>query len=95
MNDFYNFDFPHSDEETQEEEKPKDVGRKILYGTDIFQNPTPQTEEEKLHFYDKDGKYFGMSEELLSKHLLLLGGIGCGKTTVFNHMIRQETPDSF
>lgn len=32
---------------------------------------------------------FSMDESILSKHLLLLGGTGCGKTNVFYHIISQ------
>lgn len=33
--------------------------------------------------------YFSMDEDILSKHLLLIGGTGCGKTNVFYHIIDQ------
>ncbi len=33
--------------------------------------------------------YFSMNEDILSKHLLLIGGTGCGKTNVFYHIIDQ------
>ncbi len=32
---------------------------------------------------------FSMDESILSKHLLLIGGTGCGKTNVFYHIIDQ------
>ena len=32
---------------------------------------------------------FSLNEEILSKHLLLIGGTGCGKTNVFYHIIDQ------
>lgn len=78
MSSSYSFDVPKNP-----------IDKKILYGTDIFENTPPYVENELVRFYDKDGKRFGMSEDLLSKHLLFLGGIGCGKTTVFNQIIRQ------
>lgn len=31
----------------------------------------------------------GLDEDLLSKQMLLVGGTGCGKSTLFYHMIRQ------
>ena len=41
--------------------------------------------------------YFSLSEDILSKHMLLIGGTGCGKTNVFFHIIdqikRQMTPN--
>lgn len=33
--------------------------------------------------------YFSLDESILSKHLLLIGGTGCGKTNVFYHLISQ------
>ena len=33
--------------------------------------------------------YFSLSEDILSKHMLLIGGTGCGKTNVFFHIIDQ------
>lgn len=38
---------------------------------------------------DKTKTYFSMDEGILSKHLLLIGGTGCGKTNVFYHMVSQ------
>lgn len=32
---------------------------------------------------------FGLSEEMLSKHLLLAGGTGSGKTNLFYHIVKQ------
>lgn len=41
--------------------------------------------------------YFSLGEDILSKHMLLIGGTGCGKTNVFFHIIdqlkRQMTPN--
>lgn len=37
-----------------------------------------------------DGEgFFSIDENILSKHLLLIGGTGCGKTNVFYHIIDQ------
>lgn len=36
-----------------------------------------------------DSDSFSLSEKLLSQHLLLLGGIGSGKTNTFNHIINS------
>lgn len=32
---------------------------------------------------------FGISEEVLSKHILLVGGTGSGKTNLFYHIVKQ------
>lgn len=71
-----------------------DVERTVLYGTDLRKSFIP---EETIHsgsnyqvaFQDGQGRSFGMDESLLSKHLLLLGGIGCGKTNVFHFIIES------
>ena len=39
--------------------------------------------------HDGNSAYFSLNEEILSKHLLLIGGTGCGKTNVFYHIIDQ------
>lgn len=38
---------------------------------------------------NKSKAKFSMDESILSKHLLLIGGTGCGKTNVFYHIIDQ------
>ena len=32
---------------------------------------------------------FSLNEDILSKHMLLIGGTGCGKTNVFYHIVKQ------
>ena len=32
---------------------------------------------------------FGITDDVLSKHILLVGGTGCGKTNLFYHMVSQ------
>lgn len=38
---------------------------------------------------DKNGKYIRITENMLSKHLLVLGGIGCGKTNAVYHIVND------
>lgn len=69
-----------------------DVERTVLYGTDMRKTCPPQETalpDSGVAFQDVRGKTFGLDEALLSKHLLLLGGIGCGKTNVFNFIIES------
>lgn len=55
--------------------------------------PRAQLQQGKCCFIGTDG--FGnevripVSEELLSRHILMLGGIGTGKTNTFNQIIKQ------
>ena len=69
-----------------------DVERTVLYGTDMRKTRIPGETLSggcQVAFRDEQGRMFGLDEELLSKHLLLLGGIGSGKTNVFNFIIES------
>lgn len=72
---------------------PLGVERTVLYGTDIRRCSVPQETlfhgDYQVAFKNRQGQGFGLNRELLSKHLLLLGGIGCGKTNVFNFIIES------
>ena len=68
--------------------------RTVLYGTDMEKCRIPQETALpgsgcQVAFADRQNRAFGLNEELLSKHLLLLGGIGCGKTNVFNFLVES------
>ena len=74
----------------------KDNGteREVLYGTDLRKTVAPQETirsdfQYQVAFKEKNGSAFGMNNDILSKHLLLLGGIGCGKTNVINFIIES------
>lgn len=40
-------------------------------------------------FFNQKQMQVGFSEDTLSKHTLLMGGTGCGKTNVFNYFVQQ------
>lgn len=40
-------------------------------------------------FCGNEKSYFSLDEQILSKHLLLVGGTGCGKTNMFYHIVSQ------
>lgn len=72
---------------------PQEPEKTVLFGTDI-RNSEPfrsvvHSGQHHIAFQSPYGDVFGMSEEMLSKHLLLLGGIGCGKTNVFNFILES------
>jgi len=69
--------------------KEDDVEKRVLLGEDITKNSIPVIEHAIVNFPASSGHSFGMSEEILSKHLLLVGGIGCGKTNTFQYLIQQ------
>ena len=68
--------------------------KQMLFGEDIRANPPPEHTARPgpgLHavFEDPWGRRFGLDAAALSKHLLLLGGIGSGKTNVFNFLVES------
>ena len=74
-----------------ERDKPG-IERTVLYGTDLRKTKVPadtMSGAYQVAFRTKNGDSFGMDDKLLSKHLLLIGGIGCGKTNVFNFLIES------
>lgn len=68
--------------------------RQLIFGEDARFNPVPDTRkpawnELAVCLPDKEGHELWLDREALSKHLLLLGGIGSGKTNVFNFIIAE------
>ncbi|MBQ3133571.1 MAG: type IV secretion system DNA-binding domain-containing protein [Clostridia bacterium] len=66
----------------------------VLFGEELHRacpNITENNASCYLQGVDSSGQAvtFPMSVDLLSKHILLLGGIGTGKTNTFNQMIAQ------
>ena len=70
----------------------------IIFGSSVLQN-RPCTVTDPLISYPgrtmTGEKGFQVNEDILSKHILLLGGSGCGKTNAFcytvDEMRRQMT----
>lgn len=68
-----------------------------LFGSMIDKNLPPQIDDSKygeptITFYgDSNGRYseFKMNSEILSRHLMLIGETGCGKTNTFFHIVNQ------
>lgn len=59
--------------------------------------PSPQSPRPiNVRFNGRNGEgmsdYFVLSEKLLSQHLMLIGGIGSGKTNTFNHIMASIMP---
>lgn len=92
----YTFDDFHTgrSNRSQTGPNPETAGLKktILYGGDINTNPIPaQTAaaaNNPMVVFDSDKGKFGLSKEIFSKHLLLLGGIGSGKTNTAYFILR-------
>lgn len=69
------------------------VGKSILEGSVVSRNAAPRMPVNSTVVLkgELNGKsaMIGLDEDLLSKQMLLVGGTGCGKSTLFYHMIRQ------
>ena len=72
----------------------------ILNGSLLQSNPFPQITNAKITIpgtYNNTSCNLGLSNDILSKHVMLIGGTGCGKTNTFYHMVsslkKQMTKD--
>lgn len=69
------------------------VGKNVIQGTAVSKNGLPVTTGTpslllKGEFNGKPAS-FGLGEDVISKHMMLVGGTGCGKSTLFYHIIEQ------
>ena len=63
-----------------------------LSGQILKDNQVYHADNSVLKFNGKHNgcnEYFSMGEDILSKHLLMIGSTGCGKTNTFYHIINQ------
>jgi len=69
------------------------ISTRLLHGNTISQNTPPgQTAGAKVKLsgtYAEKPSVFTLDEGVLSKHTMLIGGTGCGKTTLFYHFVSQ------
>lgn len=69
------------------------VGKTILYGNTVSKNTLPKVlNDSKVILkgeFNGQAASFGLNDDILSKHMLLVGGTGCGKSTLFYHIISQ------
>lgn len=71
------------------------MNEQIIYGTSVKENPVPETDHPLVYFPGAcyaDGRSFSINEKIFSRHLLLLGGSGCGKTNTFLFAMKQMLP---
>lgn len=64
----------------------------IIFGTSVLNNKKPVIDKPKVIYEGKafEGSYdFQINQDILSKHILVLGGSGCGKTNVFFYTIKE------
>lgn len=72
----------------------------IIFGSSVLSNPVPAVDNPIISFPGKaiDGRLgFQINEDIMARHILLLGGSGCGKTNAFCYTVeelrRQMTKD--
>ncbi len=62
----------------------------LLNGTEINKNAIPPVSQNAvIRIPGDNGEVFGIDEDTLSKHILLIGGTGTGKTNLFYHIVTQ------
>lgn len=69
------------------------VGKNVIQGTAVSKNGLPVSQSKPLvllkgEFNGKPAS-FSLGEDVISKHMMLVGGTGCGKSTLFYHLIEQ------
>ena len=75
--------------ESKESDNQKNSRKEILQGYTISEQTIPKISEPYVFFKSEDGAAFSLNKSLLSRHILLLGGIGVGKTNTFNLFLSQ------
>ena len=69
------------------------VGKNVLQGTSVTKNglPTPPNNPVLTLKGEYNGKStsFSLGEDIVSKHMMMVGATGCGKSTLFYHIIEQ------
>jgi len=69
------------------------ISTRLLYGNSLSQNGPPgQVAGAKIKLtgtYSGKAAGFTLNDDVLSKHTMLIGGTGCGKTTLFYHFVSQ------
>lgn len=70
-----------------------DLNHEVIYGTLLENNVPPEDDPRApLHIpgsFNGVPRKFAITEDMLSKHILLVGGTGSGKTNLFYHMVQQ------
>ena len=76
-------------------EEKKNSHKEILQGYTIVNQQIPRITDPYITFNSNEGVSFSLNKSLLSRHILLLGGIGVGKTNTFNHLLRDLFKKNF
>jgi len=66
----------------------------VFDGNELQNNPAPHsTTGARCTFWGTNNTHVPLDEELLSRHILFLGGIGTGKTNAFFQILKQLRGD--
>jgi len=69
------------------------ITTRLLYGNTVTKNEPPKiipgAQVELPGKYNEQATMFTIDDDILSKHTMLIGGTGCGKTTLFYHFVSQ------
>lgn len=68
------------------------MSNQIIFGTSVLNNVPPATQNPIISLPGQalnEQDCFQLNEDTLSKHILLLGGSGCGKTNAFLFVLRE------
>lgn len=69
------------------------ISHEVVYGSLLEYNTppadTPRAAVRIQGSYNGKRSAFGLTEDVLSKHILLVGGTGSGKTNLFYHIVKQ------
>lgn len=68
------------------------MGHQIIFGSSVLNNTVPIIKNPLIRFPGQalDGTYgFEINEDIMSRHILLLGGSGCGKTNAFCYTVES------
>lgn len=69
------------------------VGKTVLQGSTVEKNGLPPRASNPAvtlkGTFRGSRAAFDLTEDVLSKHMMLIGGTGCGKSTLFYHLIHQ------
>ena len=69
------------------------ISSRLLYGSSVSKNTPPKesagAKVKLTGTYAEKPSVFTLDSDALSKHTMLIGGTGCGKTTLFYHFVSQ------
>lgn len=73
------------------------VIKQTLFGLELEEAVQVKVPNPRVLYEDRENSdsYFYLNEKIMSRHIMLLGGAGCGKTNVFNLTLEQLRDGEF